>query len=54
MQERRKAAECVCHTLYLRVSSAGGSRVCYWREPTKLQVQTRISKEDALSTYLHF
>ena len=31
---------------------AGGSRVCSWREPTKLQVQTRISKEDALSTYL--
>ena len=33
-------------------SIAGGSRVCSWREPTKLQVQTRISKEDALSTYL--
>ena len=33
-------------------STAGGSRVCSWREPTKLQVQTRISKEDALSTYL--
>ena len=33
-------------------SQAGGSRVCSWREPTKLQVQTRISKEDALSTYL--
>ena len=32
--------------------TAGGSRVCSWREPTKLQVQTRISKEDALSTYL--
>ena len=51
---------CVCHTLFLRVlqrfsqlfMSAGGSRVCSWREPTKLQVQTRISKEDALSTYL--
>ena len=33
-------------------TAAGGSRVCSWREPTKLQVQTRISKEDALSTYL--
>ena len=33
-------------------NQAGGSRVCSWREPTKLQVQTRISKEDALSTYL--
>ena len=37
---------------YHHLSQAGGSRVCSWREPTKLQVQTRISKEDALSTYL--
>ena len=49
---------CVCHALFLRVlrvlgfAKAGGSRACSWREPTKLQVQTRISKEDALSTYL--
>ena len=40
-------------TVAFRISfSAGGSRVCSWREPTKLQIQTRISKEDALSTYL--
>ena len=50
---------CVCvapcfqgFLLNLHPTTAGGSRVCSWREPTKLQVQTRISKEDALSTYL--
>ena len=57
-----KACVCVCVCVCVstpgqRVSfdhsnQAGGSRVCSWREPTKLQVQTRISKEDALSTYL--
>ena len=39
-------------TFFNHLLQAGGSRVCSWREPTKLQVQTRISKEDALSTYL--
>ena len=49
---------CVCPPLdkgfstFTTDSQAGGSRVCSWREPAKLQVQTRISKEDALSTYL--
>ena len=42
----------VFHHHSFHFTQAGGSRVCSWREPTKLQVQTRISKEDALSTYL--
>ena len=43
----------VCVTLcFQEFLHAGGSRACSWREPTKLQVQTRISKEGALSTYL--
>ena len=56
-----EACVCVCvsnpgqrvfHHHSFHFTRAGGSRVCSWREPTKLQVQTRISKEDALSTYL--
>ena len=35
-------------------SNAGRSRACSWHEPSKLQVQTRISRGDALSTYLFF
>ena len=60
LKKAPKPATCVCppldkgfpSTTPIRQGQAGGSRVCSWREPTKLQVQTRISKEDALSTYL--
>ena len=62
-RESPKVRVCVCvcvsnpgqrvfHHHSFHFTQAGGSRVCSWREPTKLQVQTRISKEDALSTYL--
>ena len=61
VRARAQASLCVCahgavtnlfRLFLLTCTAAVGSRVCSWREPTKLQVQTRISKKDALSTYL--
>ena len=57
--KRLRVCVCVCHPpspgvclVFKFHFRAGGSRVCSWRESTKLQVQTRISRGDALSTYL--